>query len=146
MHGGLLAIGLILLTMVAGCSDDSQARIRQEVDALTDNQPATTVAPAFQLPSSEQEIFDEMFAAAMADDVLSSEEVRLFALESVQCVERAGFEAVLHDFDPETGQASYSTAAAGPEEGPEQWVPDACFDGFYGLVFIAFTDQISDSK
>jgi hypothetical protein len=127
--------------MVAACSSESQARIQQEVDAAANRPVATTVAGVAQVSTDEQAIFAEMWTKATADGALTVAEVRAFAVEAVECTRRAGFEADLHEFNPENASAAFTVAGDGPDEGPEERAATACQDAFYLPAFVAFRDN-----
>jgi hypothetical protein len=131
----------LFIVCLGACSEETQARIQQEIDAGSD-QPVETTAVI--LPTAlvdEQELFDEMWAEAAADGELSSDEVLGFARESVECTRRAGFDSELEDFSPANAIAVFSVEASGPSEGPAERAADACQNTFYLPALLAFRDQ-----
>ncbi len=137
---------LAILTMIlSGCGADSYSDELQ-LEATPVGDVPTSTAPVLQASAEEQAAFDEMFAEAISDGLVSANELEQFALEAVQCTVRAGYESALLDFDPRTGAASFATSGDQPDPGPEEAASDACQDTYYWPAFLEFTKTSGPSE
>lgn len=132
----------ILCVIAVGCGGivDNDLTGDAEIPVAGKPGPTTAVAVA-QAPAEEREKFSEMYDDAMEDGVISVSELKLFALETVECIRRAGFDASFSDLDPQTGNITFGVAAEGPDDTSGELETDACFEVFYNTPWEQFKRQ-----
>ena len=141
--GGLL---LAAAVVSAGCASDEQSPAEDPAVPVAEGAPLPTVVEEIEkAPVDEQVAAEGMLADAMADGVVTAEELEAFALESLQCTERAGFEASLKTFNPESRSYSFSVRNAnqdGPsepgEEDPAVTAHASCQAAYFYPAYDAF--------
>jgi len=90
-----------------------------------------------------------MLAAAMEDGVMSASELEAAAVEAVECTIRAGFDASLGYFDPETGGAGFGVPAGGPDapmDDPGSLALEGCTAAYFTPAQDAFTATSGPSE
>jgi hypothetical protein len=100
----------------------------------------TTMQVLPEVSIEEQARADRMFAAALSDGVFSTGELERFALESVACAGRAGFEATMNEFEPDYRQFSFGVAVSGNgasgDEDAAALAFGACQSAFWDLAYV----------
>jgi len=124
-HLLILAVVSMLLT---GCAEDPQDEVANAGQARP---VPTTRAPMRQASAEEQARFEEMLAAAMEDEEFSGADLTTFALESVRCTERAGFDASLGAIDPQNRTSTFSVTALSEFDETAELAMDACQTKFF---------------
>ncbi len=124
---------MIAVIAVSCSNSDDHANPQAEVRvAETEQLSVITTAPTLQATASEQEAFKVMMEK-YSDGGLTGEELELFALEAVQCTQRAGYELELHDFNTITGNATFGSDAGDDPDvvTPNVVAGDRCLETFY---------------
>ena len=139
-------VGSLLLAALvsAGCGgDESPAAEDRPVSGDQDVVLPTEYVPE-PAPPEEQAAAEAMLADAMADGIMTAEEFEAMALEAVECTRRAGFEASMDEFIPETRTFSFSIRSAiqrpmePGEEDPAIEAYDSCEWTFFNPAYDAF--------
>ncbi len=126
-----IVVLIMICVAASACGADSGSTPHGRAEASGLGLPTPTTVPLGEASESEKMAFEQMFSAATADDVLTLGELEVFALEAVQCTRRAGYESELIEFDQESGNAAFSVATAGPDEGGGDIAADDCQATFY---------------
>lgn len=137
-----LWVGVIIS---AGCANDSQS--------LTDDHgvPDEVVVPAVtvieqtaEVPPDEQAAAERMLASALEDGAMTAEEFEAFALETIECTRRAGFDSRLDYFNAEYRTFSLiaptvdQTGTADPGEDPAEVAQNMCISVYFDPAYDAF--------
>ena len=129
----LLSGWLLAALVSAGCASDAQRSAEDPAasDDAGETLP-TTASERHDASPEEQAAAESMLADAMEDGVMSDEELELFAIEYVQCINRAGFKATLTHFGARTRTIEVIVRSAIQErdvefgEDPSEWAADGC--------------------
>jgi len=94
---------LVAASVCAGCAVDTresadEGRAPDEAYAL----PTTSIQDRTEAPAEELAAADKMLDEAMQDGLMTAKELEALALETVECVKRAGHDANLSYFNAET--------------------------------------------
>jgi len=145
-----IVLALMVLTGVAfGCGNDGGEQalgVGEGAGGVGSEQAVantpTTMVPIREALADEQKIFDQMFAETFEDQEISVGELEQFALEAVACTKRAGFEALLIEFDAKNRQTGFTVSPAAPDgEGPGDHALDRCVNTFYIPVSLWYTES-----
>lgn len=117
----LLAGLVVAAVVVAGCGGGAQQSVDDlGADAEADAVPLGNVIEVRKASPEEQAAAASMMDEALEDGAMTAEELEAFALETVECARRGGFDARLDSFNAEWRTFGFSVSAANQsdEDGP----------------------------
>ncbi len=139
----VLALTIGLVVALSACGDgESPAPEATRGGLTTDN----TVGPAAIGDPDEVAAAEEMMRVALADGEITIAELEAFALESVECVKRAGFTSDLQEFRSD-GSAIFVTGAEREEDrDTAELAGDRCHEIYYLQAHIVYGDMLGESQ